>query len=170
MTIGGISGSQPDFLAMRAKMDERMSARFVSNDADQNGGLSFDEFSQAHANRAEGRGGVGGPRPGGHHGGSGGAESISETDKVTLVENLFAKLDTDENGEITEEEIKAARPPKPPAPHGNFSNDMMSMLLSAQEETNGSVMDMLTSLSDEDSDEDENSSILSMLENAARRI
>ncbi|NRA88236.1 MAG: hypothetical protein HRU28_12785, partial [Rhizobiales bacterium] len=50
------------------------------------------------------------------------------------------------------------------------SNDMMSMLLSAQEETNGSIMDMLTSLSDEDSDEDENSSILSMLENAARRI
>lgn len=166
MSIGGISGSTPDYSAMRAEMEARMAERFKSDDADQSGGLSLEEFSNAKEKGPSGPGGPGGPRgaggpkgPGGP-GGPGGAAGIAGSQSTT--EELFAQLDADEDGELTEEELAAARPP---APHGDFATDTLASLLSAQEEAgSSSFLEMLQSASEtEESEETDETDILNQL-------
>lgn len=148
MSIGGVSGSMPDFSSMRANMEARMAERFASDDADGSGGLSLSEFTEAHKN-----GPPGGP------GGPGGAAKVAGNQPST--EELFAELDGDGDGEITQEEFAAA---KPPAPHGDFATDTLSTLLSAQEEAGSSaILDLLKASSEEASEVSEEDELTSTL-------
>lgn len=114
MSIGGVSSSMPDYSSLRARMQENMSERFKADDTDQSGGLSLEEFAEAQSSRAQGAGGpaniAGGPPP---------------------AEEMFAGLDQDGDGEVTEEEMASA---VPPPPQGSFSADTLEALLAAQED------------------------------------
>ncbi|MCW2309645.1 EF-hand domain-containing protein [Rhodobium gokarnense] len=127
MSIGAVSGSMPDFSAMKAMMEDARAERFAKDDADGSGGLSLEEFSDAHENRPQGPAEVaGGPS----------------------VEEMFAQLDTDGDGEVTEAELEEGAPKGPPPgpPPGEFSSETFSSLLSVQEESSsGSITDLLSS-------------------------
>lgn len=152
MSIGGVSGSTPDFSSMRANMEAKMAERFASDDADGSGGLSLSEFTESHKNGPPGGGpgGPGGPRGAG---GPGGAANVAGS--KPSAEELFAGLDSDSDGEITQEEFAAA---KPPAPYGDFASDTMSSLLSAQEDSSSSaILNLLKESADEAEETSESS-------------
>lgn len=151
MSIGSVSGGQADYSAMRAKMDAKMSEMFAEDDTDGSGGLSLEEFSAAHeAREAEG---------------PGGSEAASGAEKLSA-EEMFAEMDEDGDGQVTEEEMVASRPPPP---HGNFSDDTLTSLLAAQEESQedsvSSILSAALETSEEDSSEDD--LISELLEEAA---
>lgn len=115
-----------------------MSERFAADDTDKSGGLSLEEFTAAHETR-----------------GAGPANSAG----APSAEEIFSKLDSDGDGEVTLSEMEANKPKRPPA---EFSPDMFSSLLSAQEESNSnSISDFLSTLSG--SDETAGTDVLSQL-------
>jgi Ca2+-binding EF-hand superfamily protein len=114
MSIGGVSGSMPDYSSMRAQMQDALSERFKADDTDESGGLSLEEFTEAQANRTQG---------------SNGPANIAG--KAPPAEEMFAQLDADGDGQVTETELSDAMPP---APQGSFSTDTLQALLAAQEE------------------------------------
>ncbi|MCP4936905.1 MAG: EF-hand domain-containing protein [bacterium] len=118
MSISGMSGSVPDFSSMRARMQENISERFNAGDTDQSGGLSLDEFSLLHKEHL--LGGVG-------------QEKIAgEPPKAG---EIFSRIDENGDGQISQDEFAAGRPPgPPPPPQGNFSSNTLEMLLALQEE------------------------------------
>ena len=113
MPIGGLSGGTPDYSNMRARMQEMISEKFQSGDADQNGSLSLKEFTKLHADRPHGPGGP--------------EQSAGIPPRA---EEIFARIDQNEDGQINEEEFLAG---KPPAPQGQFSSDALDLLLGLQE-------------------------------------
>lgn len=125
MSIGAIGSGGPDFSSLRAQFQEAAAAKFKESDTDQSGGLSLDEFSKAHESSLLGSANSAG-RP--------------------SVEEVFSKLDGDGDGEVTEAEFSAA---KPPTPAGGFSPEAFAGLLSAQEDTGSNAILNLLSASAE---------------------
>lgn len=149
MNIGGMSGGQPSFSAMRTTMDAKISENFATGDIGSSGGLSMDEFSAAHEAR----------KADGHHGGRDGLQGARAIDgaKRPTVEDVFAKMDQDRDGQVTEAEMLASRPPPPPPPHGNFSANTLSGLLTAQENAQEDGINQILSAAVDISEGDEES-------------
>lgn len=124
MSLGSVSASMPNFSAMRARFQQSPSERFAADDTDKSGGLSLKEFTAAHEAR-----------------GAGPANSAG----APSAEEIFSKLDSDGDGEVTLSEMEANKPKRPPA---EFSPETFSSLLSAQEESgSNSLSDFLSALS-----------------------
>lgn len=116
MQISGV-GFGMDTEAIRQKMFSRF-------DADGSGGLSLDEFTEAHDNRPAKPGSVEGARS---------------------VDEIFSEIDTNGDGELTEEELLAHRQNNPSrgAPGGMMSSEMFAslqqMLEGADTDSDGSL-------------------------------
>lgn len=110
MSIDSISGSIPDFSALRERLQERISEKINGADTDGSGGLSIEEFSQLAENRP--------------------VNPAKSADKPSI-EEIFARLDADQSGEITKAEFKSAA--EQAKPFGQFSGNLAAVLLSAQE-------------------------------------
>lgn len=132
-------GSGMDFMAMReekAAMREQMMAKA---DTDSSGGLSIEEFTEVAANRP-----------------MGGAESA----EGKSVEDIFAEIDADGDGELTsaemEEHMEANRP-QMSAQTGAALTMLQESLNSSSTEKNSFIDSLLSQLeaSDEDEEDDE---------------
>lgn len=133
------TGSGMDFMAMReekAAMREQMMAKA---DTDSSGGLSIEEFTEVAANRP-----------------MGGAESA----EGKSVEDIFAEIDADGDGELTsaemEEHMEANRP-QMSAQTGAALTMLQESLNSSSTEENSFIDSLLSQLeaSDEDDEDDE---------------
>lgn len=107
MQISGASGGMPSMSQIR-EMQQQM---FKSADANNDGALSLDEFTNAK-----------GPE------GASGAKGPSAADKA----NMFKQLDANGDGKVTAAEMSAAKPPKGSMPGSDMSSNTMSALLSIQ--------------------------------------
>lgn len=132
-------GSGMDFMAMReekAAMREQMMAKA---DTDSSGGLSIEEFTEVAANRP-----------------MGGAESA----EGKSVEDIFAEIDADGDGELTsaemEEHMEANRP-QMSAQTGAALTMLQESLNSTSTEENSFIDSLLSQLeaSAEDDEDDE---------------
>ena len=132
-------GSGMDFMAMReekAAMREQMMAKA---DTDSSGGLSIEEFTEVAANRP-----------------MGGAESA----EGKSVEDIFAEIDADGDGELTsaemEEHMEANRP-QMSAQTGSALTMLQESLNTSSTENTSLVDALLEQLeaSDEDDEDDE---------------
>lgn len=137
------TSSAMDLMAIReekAAMREQMMAKA---DTDSSGGLSIEEFSEAAANRPMG--------------GAGSAEGKS-------IEDIFAEIDADGDGELTSAEMEEHREAnKPPAPQ--MSAQTGSALTMLQESLNTSstedtslvdaLLEQLEASDEEDDDDDD---------------
>ena len=132
-------GSGMDFMAMReekAAMREQMMAKA---DTDSSGALSIEEFTEVAANRP-----------------MGGAESA----EGKSVEDIFAEIDADGDGELTsaemEEHMEANRP-QMSAQTGAALTMLQESLNSSSTEKNSFIDSLLSQLeaSDEDEEDDE---------------
>ena len=96
---------------MLLELQQRSADLFNEADADQSGGLSFDEFIKA------------------------GAEKTGQAEGAPSLEDMFARLDQDRDGEVTLQEFASAKPQgREPAPSGSSPFEAMSALLDAQEQ------------------------------------
>ncbi len=104
------------------KRQQRLEKRFADMDTDRNGQISKAEFMAAHQARADKRAGMGGPGGhkwrGGPRGGRGmGAEMrdirnggvVTKADFIAKGMARFDRLDTNKDGFVTADEMKAAR-------------------------------------------------------------
>jgi hypothetical protein len=114
MSIGGISGGTFDLTSLKALRHEKGLELFKKNDTDKSGGISISEFQKAHETNPLAP-----------------LSQAKNTDQASL-EEIFAHLDADGNGEIG---IKEFRDAKPPAPGGNFAPDTLASLLQLQEKS-----------------------------------
>ena len=111
---------------------------FTQIDYDGNGSLSYEELGQfAQENNLGGGEQAGGPPPGGGPPPSGGGGGVSSSDEESLLEelleeaaeeseDLLALLDSDEDGTISQSEIKTGT--------DELISSFLNSLLSAQEE------------------------------------
>lgn len=136
------TGSGMDLTAMRDQMAAMREQMMAKSDTDGSGGLSIDEFSQAAANRP-----------------MGGAESA----EGKSVEDIFAEIDADGDGELTsaemEEHMEANKPPAPQmsAQTGSALTMLQESLNTSSTEDTSLVDALLEQLeaSDEDDEDDE---------------
>lgn len=109
MQISGVGGGV-DFAAMKQIHQQMMSKM----DADGNGSLNVEEFSELHSK-------ISANRPSG-------LEALGSADEV------FVQIDTDGDGEASGAELKAFREAnRPEMPPGMVGSDGMNVLLQAQE-------------------------------------
>jgi len=133
------TGSGMDFTAMKDQMAAMRDQMMAKSDTDGSGGLSIDEFSQAAANRP-----------------IGGAESA----EGKSVEDIFAEIDADGDGELTsaemEEHMEANRP-QMSAQTGAALTMLQESLNSSSTEENSFIDSLLSQLeaSDEEDEDDE---------------
>ncbi|MFC0408314.1 EF-hand domain-containing protein [Roseomonas elaeocarpi] len=111
------SSSSAQALEQMKQMREKM---FSRADQDSSGDLSLDEFESMAPGTSD----------------TSPASSAGSTTATNRAAEVFASLDTDDDGSVTSAELEAGRsggrPPGPP-PQGGFSSDSMSALLSGQE-------------------------------------
>lgn len=117
MNISGSSSAD-----ITALMREKMQQRFSKADQDSSGGLDLSEFHS-----------LGQTIPGAA------SASIAGSTANNAAQAMFSKLDTDSDGSLTATEMEAGRPPGPPPGAGGLSSDMMSALLSGQDNTDSTA-------------------------------
>ncbi len=125
-----------------AELSELRAQRFQSADTDSSGGLTLEEMLQGRQNLPSGKNGP-------------------------SIEDMFAQMDADGDGEVTQSEMEAAPPPPPPSgppPGGGMASDSddddeddtIATLLEALEEADDSdEEDSTASAGSTDDDEDE---------------
>ena len=132
-------GSGMDLMAMREEMAAMREQMMAKADTDSSGGLSIEEFTEVAANRP-----------------MGGAESA----EGKSVEDIFAEIDADGDGELTsaemEEHMEANRP-QMSAQTGAALTMLQESLNSSSTEKNSFIDSLLSQLeaSDEDEEDDE---------------
>lgn len=110
--FGGGRDQDGDGALSVEELSGMMNRMFEMADADQNGELTRDELAQAPMGGRGGRGGGGGggegrgPGGGGEGGGGGGG---GEGRARPAPEELFQRLDTDQNGSLSQSELDAMR-------------------------------------------------------------
>lgn len=135
---GGISGGQkPDF----SEIQSRKTEAFNTANTDGEDGLSLEEFDQLRSDSPFGS--ANGPSS----------------------EDIFAELDSDEDGILSEDEFVNRQPP---GPGSNFSSDTFASLISLQEDGGSSLIETLlnsgsTEETDEADDEDAEDALISAL-------
>ena len=133
------TGSGMDFTAMKDQMAAMREQMMAKSDTDGSGGLSIDEFSQAAANRPIGE---------------------AESAEGKSVEDIFAEIDADGDGELTsaemEEHMEANRP-QMSAQTGAALTMLQESLNSSSTEENSFIDSLLSQLeaSDEEDEDDE---------------
>ncbi len=127
MQVGGVGGSF-DPAAMREMHQKMMS----SVDTDDSSTLNLEEFSNLHAK-------LDAQRPDG-------------VASVGSAQEIFAQIDTNGDGELTEAEMRTFRENNPPPPM--LGSDTMASLLAVQEQSEDGWTSLLETL---DSDDEEDS-------------
>lgn len=110
MNIGSLPGANIDIASLKAIRDEKAAQLFKATDTDKSGGINIAEFTKALESKK--------------------VNEAKNADKPPL-EEIFARLDIDNSGEITKAELKNA---KPPSPGNNLTPATFSSLLQIQEE------------------------------------
>ena len=136
------TSSAMDLMAMREEMAARREEMMAKSDTDGSGGLSIEEFSETAANSP-----------------MGGAESADGKS----VEDIFAEIDADGDGELTsaemEEHMEANKPPAPQmsAETGSALTMLQESLNTSSTEETSLVDSLLEQLeaSDEDDEDDD---------------
>ena len=113
--------------SMPANFQAMREQMFSKLDQDASGAISKDEFKAGPADAPKG---------------------IKPPSKL---EEMFAKIDSDGNGELSKDELESFKPPQPP----QFSSSTMQSLLSVQEQgEQDSILDLISSDSGEEADEE----------------
>lgn len=138
------TNSAMDLMAMREEMAAMREEMFAKSDTDASGGISIEEFTEASANRPVG-----------------GAESA----EGKSIEDIFAEIDADGDGEVTstemDEHMEANRPPAPPmsAETGSALTMLQESLNTSSTEDTSLVDTLLEQLEASDEDEEDDNAV-----------
>ncbi len=132
----GSAGSAVDMAGMQAEIQAKAQDKFATADADGSGGVSLEEFTTAKAEAPEG---------------------LAKPAGAPADEEIFAALDGDGDGEVTESELMAMKETaKSSGPGGlmELLNGSVQQQPSGEEDLVGELLDTLTEDGEDDEEDD----------------